>query len=412
MIKYLVLLLPFYIYAQSLKSLLDYASSSNELIMSKTLSSKAKQSKVKSSENDLFPTIDLGGFYQRKDKPSPFRSGTTYSEYAKVSYDIYTGGKKTNTIKQKENEFKSSKFDLSSTKNSIELAIVQDFYNIKSAESKLLAREEASRAVKAQLERMQKFFKASLATSDDVDRLQSAYDSNIYIIESIKFKLLSLKKSLELKVGKKIVALDGSVFKKVDDDTVYELDAIKSLKATKQSILNASAIIESYYYPQIRIEDSYNFYGYKDKPYILGHPINLIYKQNTVMATLNFRVFDFGVLSEAKKAAVLEAEALNKQIIYREKEQVYQQELAVHRIKTARLNIKSAKSALKAGESALKSITQKYNSGIVDNVVYLDALSAKTEAKSTYKEALNNLELAYALYYYYNAKKLGEYLSE
>ena len=406
-------MIPMFMYGDGLKSLLEYAASSNELIVSKTLSSQAKESEVKSSKNDLFPTVDLGGFYQRKDKPTPFQSGTVYSGYAKLSYDIYTGGKKTNTIKQRKNELKSSKFDLGATKKSIELAIVQDFYNIKSAESILLAREEASNAVKAQLERMQKFYKASLATSDDVDRLQSAYDSNIYVIESLKFKLLSLKKSLELKVGKKIDVLDNSVFKKIDTHEAYELDAIKSLKATQQSILNASEIIDSYYYPQIRIEDTYNLYGYQDKPYIFGRPINLIYNQNKVMATINFRLLDFGVLSEAKRATLLRADALNEQIKYKKKEQTYQQELATQRIKTAKLNIKSAKSALKSGKSALKSITQKYDSGIVDNVVYLDALGAQTEAKATYEEALNNLELAYALYYYYyNAKKLGEYIDE
>ena len=409
-IKYLILILPVFIYAESLKSLIEYATTKNELIISKDLSAQSKASVLKSSESSLFPTIDVGGYYMRSDDASPFQSGTTYSGYAKVAYDIYTGGKKTNTIEQKKNEYKSSSFEYEATKNSIELAIVQDFYNIKSLNATLLARLDASNAVKAQLERMKKFLKASLATSDDVDRLQSAYDKNIYGIEQLKFEILSLWKSLELKVGKEIKSLDESVFKKIDDTQEDELDNIKALRATKKSILNASEIIDSFYYPQIKIEDTYSLYGYDDEP--TGLPIELLDNQNKIMATLNFRVFDYGSIGEAKMSVRLSADALNEQITYQTKEQKLQQDLAKHRILTATLNIKSSASALKSGTSALETITQKYNSGIVDNVVYLDALTSQTDAKAMYESSLNNLELAYALYYYYNGKKLKEFLNE
>jgi len=410
MIKFLFMLVPLFLYADSLKSLIDFATSKNELIISQELTTKSKASAVKSSEGDLFPTIDVGAYYQRYDESSPIMPGTTYSGYATLGYDIYSGGKRSNTIKQKKNEYKSSSYEYESVKNSVELAIVQDFYNIKSLKASLLAREDASNAVKAQLERMQKFLSASLATSDDVDRLQSAYDKNIYGIEQIKFEILSLQKSLELKVGKKIETLDESVFEKIDNTDADELDNIKSLRATKKSILNASEVMDSYYYPQIRIEDTYSIYGYADEP--TAFPIQQLDNQNKLMLTLNFRVFDFGTIGEAKESVRLSADALNEKITYQTKEQSLQLELAKHRILTATLNIKSSASSLKAGTSALKTITQKYNSGIVDNVVYLDALTAQTDAKAMYESSLNNLEIAYALYYYYNGKKLKEYLSE
>ena len=412
MIKYLLLLLPIFVYAQSLKSLLEFATSSNELIVSQTLLSESKKSDLQSSQNSLYPTLDMGAFYQRSDAPNPFQPGTTYSGFAKLSYEVYNGGAKRDTIKQKKSSFLSSQFDVESVKNSVELSIVQKFYNIKSTESRLRAREEASKAVLAQLERMKQFFKASLATSDDVDRLQSAYDSNVYAIESIKFELFSLKKSLELQVGLQVKTLDASAFKKVSEVENEELVAIDSLRATKRSLMSASEVIDSYYYPQIKLEDTYSLYGYMDDAKFGGQVIDQITHQNKIVATLNFRLLDFGVLGEAKRAVVLQADALNEKIKYQTKEQKLQQELARERIKTAELNIKSSKSALKSASSALKTITEKYNSGIVDNVVYLDALSTQTEAKATYETSLNNLELAYALYYFYNGKKLGEYLSE
>jgi outer membrane protein len=410
--KYLLMALPLFLYGESLQTLLEHASNHNELVVSKSISKDAKQSELKSSESNYFPTVDIGGFYQRLDDANPMSPGTTYSGYAKVGVDIYNGGATKYAIEQKEDELRASGFVYEATKKNVALSIVQDFYNYKTLEANLLALQDESKAVKAQLNRMQSFYEAKLATSDDVDRLQSAYDKNIYDIESMKFQLLSLKKSLELKVGKKIDTLDNSSFTKLEDKNTQELDSIKALRAQKSSIINKSETIDSYYYPQIRVEDTYSFYGYMDEPVTPGFTIELPDQQNKIMATINMRIFDFGAIGEAKEAVQLNAKALSQEIIYQNKEQKMNQELALSRIETAKLNIKSATSALKAADSALVSITEKYNNGIVDNVVYLDALSMQTESKSRYEASLNNLEISYALYYYYNGKKLEEFLNE
>ena len=403
-------MIPALLLCDDLKSLLDEAKKSNNNIIAKKISKQSKQKEMESSKNAYYPTIDLNGFYQRYDKKNTFMSGTTYGGGATVGFDLYDGGKKYHTIKQKKYEFSSSDYQYKDTQKSIALLIVEDFYNIKTLISLLNAREDASKAVKAQLQRMQKFYDAKMATSDDVDRLQAAYDKNIYAIESLKFKILTLKQSLELKVGREIDSFDNSKFKKIQDTDVTELDSIKALTASKNSVLSKSETIDSIYYPQIRFQDSYTFYGYEDEPVIFNQPVEQLDKQNKLMATINLRLIDFGVISKQKEAIKLKAKALDEQILYKTKEQKMQQKLAKARIKTARLNIKTAKSAMKASKSALETITQKYNAGIVDNVVYLDALSSQTESKATYEKSLNDLELAYAIYYYYNGKNIEDYL--
>ena len=410
-IKILISLsIPALMYGDSLKSMIDYASKNNELVISKNLSKLSKAEEVESSKSAYYPTLDVGAFYQRYDKSSPIMPGTTYAGYATIALDIYNGGKKSYTLEQKKEEHLASSYEYESTRKNTQLSIVQNFYTIKNLEATLKAYEDSSVAVKAQLERMKKFLKAKLATSDDVDRLQSAYDKNIYSIESIKFEIISLKKALEIKVGKKIDTLDSSEFVKTDTTTSDELDYIKALRATKSSIVNASEVVDSYYYPQIKLEDTYSVYGYADEP--TAFPIEQLDNQNKLMVTLNMRVFDFGAISQTKKSIELSAQAIDKQISYQSKEQKMNQELALYRIQTAKLNIKSSQSALKAASSALETITQKYNSGIVDNVVYLDALSSQTDAKALYESSLNNLEIAYALYYFYNAKNLEEFLND
>jgi len=419
MMKKLLLLsiVPALLFADDLKSLLEFAKANNNLINASKITVASKEKELQSAKSNYYPTLDANAFYKRDDAPTPFQPGTVYGASAKIGFDLYDGGKKSYTEKQKSNEQKAADFSYRDTKKSTLLLITKDFYNLKSLNASLQAREEASNAVKAQLERVKHFYEAQLATSDDVDRLQSAYDSNIYAIESLKFQITALKKALELQVGKTITTLEDSTFIKTLRQNKNELDSIQALKYNKLSLENLSKTITSYYMPTIRIEDRFSVYGYQDKPSIQipipgvpPAPIQVLDNQNQIMATVGIRLFDFGTLREQKEAIELQADALNEQILFKSKEQQMQLELASQRIHTARLNIKSSKSALKAAKSALTTITEKYNAGVVDNVVYLDALSSKTEAKARYETALNNLEIAYALYYYYNNKDLEEFI--
>ncbi|MEO1954771.1 MAG: TolC family protein, partial [Campylobacterales bacterium] len=105
---------------------------------------------------------------------------------------------------------------------------------------------------------------------------------------------------LELKVGKSITTLDNSKFRKSLAQKSLELDAIKAIKENKNALINLSETIDSYYYPNIRIEDSYTFFGYKDKPVYAGQAIPMLDTQNKLILTLGLRLFDFGTLSEQK----------------------------------------------------------------------------------------------------------------
>ena len=61
----LFLSIPALMNAESLKSLIDYASKNNELVISKNLSKLSKEQEVKSSKSAYYPTLDVGAFYQR-----------------------------------------------------------------------------------------------------------------------------------------------------------------------------------------------------------------------------------------------------------------------------------------------------------------------------------------------------------
>ena len=401
------LLVPALICADDLKSLLDFATKNSDLVVAKTLTKDAKSKELDAQKSAYYPTLDVGAFYQRLDERSPYMPGDTYAGYAKVGVDIYDGGRKSSLVDQKQNELKSSSFDTEATKKSLSLQIVQDFYTIKNLQASLQAKTEADKSLQAQLYRMTQFYIAKVATKDDVDRLQAAYDTNVYDMEAVKLQILSAKKLLELKVGKSIDSLDDSSFKELRDESYELIDATKALIAQKDSIKYSAESLESVYYPVLRVEDSYSVYGYDRTD--IQHPEGAK-DQNKLMVTLNMRIFDNGSMQKSKEAILANAQSLNTQINYLTKEQKANFAIARASLETSKAEITSAASALEAAKSAFKTIEEKYNAGIADNVTYLDALASLTGAKALYTKALNDEQVAYATYYFYSGKNIEEFL--
>lgn len=409
--RLLFLVIPIFIYGDSLKELMEIAQNQNDLVISKQYLQESKSKELDSKNSAYFPTLDVGGFYKRDDEASPFQAGDTYSGFAKLSYDIYDGGKRSSQSDQANYAFKSSEFDTEAYKKSLSLQIAQDFFTIKSLQASLNAREEAQESLKKQLERTKSFFEAKMATSDDIDRVQADYDTNIYEMESMKFQILSLKSALSLKVGKNIDTLDDSSFIKTSTDKYETLDATKALIAQNKSLKYGAEAIDSFYYPNVKIEDTYSLYGYdREDPALTLMGATPLENQNTLLLSINFRVFDYGALRDTKEAVLLSSQALNSQISYQTKEQEIQRKLSLSRIDTAKIRIQSALSALNAATSAFNTIEKKYNAGIVDYIVYLDALTKRTSSKALYESGLNELEIAYAILYFYSGKNIKEEL--
>jgi len=157
-----VLLLPVLIYGEGLKELINVSTKQNDLLLSKELSKESKAKDLESKESGYFPTLDLGAFYKRDDEASPFQAGDVYSGFAKLSYNIYDGGKRSSNVDQAKEEFQSSSYESQATKKSMALQITQDFFNLKSLEAALESKVEAQKSLKAQLQRVERFYEARL----------------------------------------------------------------------------------------------------------------------------------------------------------------------------------------------------------------------------------------------------------
>lgn len=406
--KYLLLLLPALVCGDNLKTILDYAGKNNNLVQASKLIEDSRAQDIQTKENALYPSIDVGGNMQHLKELPAGQPGDIYSVYAKISYDIYDGGKKSSLVNSAKNDYKSSLYNYNATKDNLNLDVVQDFYLIKNLKGSLLAKQEAGKSLGEQLNRIKKYFEARLATKNDIDRIQSSYDTNNYEIESIKFQIIQATKTLELKVGKNIDSIENSTFIEILENKFEENSNIKSMKAKRDALLSNIEVINSASLPQLKIENTYSKFNYGQTNE--NHPAGLD-NQNNLTLTASMKLYDFGVNKSEKQSVMIQAQALSKEIDYKIEEQKIQNNISIARIMASKAKINSSQSALKAAKSAFEVMTEKYNAGLVDYVSYLDSLTSKTNAIVAHEISLNELQTAYAIYYYYNGKNLQDMIN-
>lgn len=404
---FISLMVPAFIYAQGLKELLTNALANNNMVSSNQLLEQAQKSTLEASKSSYFPTLDISGGYQSLNQKSANTPGDVYNGAVNVGFDIYDGGYKSNTIKRNRQLLKSAQFTTSAYKKSLQLSIIQDFYDIKNTQSTIKALNEEKIQLEAELTRIEQFFQVGSATKDEVDKLKAELSNNLYQIETAKYQLLSLKKLLAIKVGTQIGALDDSSFIAPEYKEQEISDSIQALKATAKSYEYTAKSINAGYMPTLRLDDTYSFYEYDRTD--ATHPES-VPNQNKLVLSFSMRLFDDGNIKKQKEAVMYQKLSLEKEIKQSKEEQDTNVALAISKIQTAKAQIASAKSTLESAKSAYETILEKYKVGAVDNVSYLDALSKQTSAVAQYDTALNALQVAYATYYYYINKDIKEYV--
>lgn len=109
--RLLFLILPALMYADNLKSILEYAHKNNNLVQSYKYTKDAKEREVESKKSDYFPKIDIGASYKNTSDTTLFQISDIYSGYGRVEFDIYDGGIKSSLLDRAKNEHKASLHD-------------------------------------------------------------------------------------------------------------------------------------------------------------------------------------------------------------------------------------------------------------------------------------------------------------
>ena len=408
------MMLPLLVSAQSydLKSLIVHAGSSSALIKAKEIGMKAKKEEVEAARSAYWPTFDVGAGYDMKSPNTIVAPGGTATAYASLNMELYDGGRKDALLRGKGFEYDASRFEKEAFKKSMTLEIVQHYFTIQKQKANLQALKERSNELKAQIERIRKFRTAGLSSQEDIDKLQAVYDNNAYTIESTELALAQSREQLQLLCGLPVTSLKQSRFKEVKKTTFEFFEQIRMMQAQAHAVAESANAIDAAYKPQVKLSDIYSGSHYNDTASMPGFPGDglLPDHQNSLVVSMNMRLFDHGRMAKESEAVKYKRLALLSEIEYAKKEQKMNFRLAQKSLRTTRSKLKSAKSALRSAQSTYRVVKQKFNVGLEDNIAYLDALAQKTLTQARYEETLYDYEIGKSIYYYYAGKDPKEFI--
>jgi len=406
------LLFPLFVFAQSygLSTLVENANNENRLIKAKEIIIKAKKEEVEAAKSAYWPTVDVGASYSYISPNSLVSPGRTAKGYAKVSMNLYDGGRKNALLSAKRYEEEAALFEKSAFEKSITLNIVRQYYGIRKYKATLQALAERSTELRAQIKRVQKFKLSGLATQEEVDKLQAEYDGNNYTMANNKLELQRSEKNLQLLSGLPAKHLKNDHFREPKNIEFEIFENIKMLQSNANAIGENSNAIDAGYGAQVNISDTYYQSNYSDTVTLPGLGGLLLDHQNTLMVSVDMRLFDKGRMAKESEAVKYQKLALLSEIEYAEDEQEMNFHLSQKSLETIRTRLKSAKSALRAAKSTYDVLKEKFEVGLIDNIAFLDALTQKTLAQARYKETLYDYEIGKSIYYYYAGKDPKEFI--
>jgi len=384
--------------AITLKELINKTLENNQNLKANTFTQKAKQKTFESVKNIYNPNLIVGGSYNRLDLDvRNVQVVNTTTAFAKLSVNLYDGGKNKALKKQKLYDYEAQKFQNITSKKETILNLVTLYFNLKTTEENIKVYEEKSKSLKAQYDRIKTKYDMKMTTIDDVLKLKSEYEANLYTIEELKYQKTELLQNIKLLSGIEITSLDTKKLPDVKNLTYTESSDIKALKLNLKANEENINIAKSAKKPQLKLEDSLNFYAYSD--YNEKLLSDLPDKQNQFSLTLTYNLFDTSSKAKTESAKLAKLATANK-LSFASQQEKTDFFLAKRKLQTQILKLKSLKSAVEMANSVYDIIKVKYENGVVDNITYLDALSKKIYNLALYKQALNNLEIAKANYYF------------
>ncbi len=407
-----LMVIPLFGFAQTgnLKSLIEEASKHNQNIQAKSQQIDAKEAELDAQKRTFWPTLDIGVSESLTDPVSLVSPGKITSGFMKIGMDIYDGGKRGALKRAKGHEYQAVAYEKEAFKKSVTLDIVHRYYGFKAYQAQLEALGEKSKALSAQMNRIRRFKSTGLAVQDDIDKLQAAYDENLYQIEAVKMALETQRQNLKLLSGVEIAPNSNSRFVMLKSLKLDSLENVKILNARADAIEESADAIGAVYRPQVRVEDTYVKSNYDDVV-DSGFGSNILLDhQNALKISATMRLFDGGTTSKIQESLRYQKLALKSQKAYATQEQKSYFSLAKRRLLTVEAQLGSAKSGLIASRSSYKATLLRYEQGIADHIEYLEALTVESEASARLKAVEYDYEIAKSLYYYYAGKDPKEYV--
>ena len=385
----------------------------NPLIEARNTESKALRSEKKALYGEYLPKVALGYAYQNTLNPDIFYPERVDGMFLEAQWLLFDGLKREGKLETAEYKIKAKEAQAKSTKDKLELKIIQEYFNALSVEGKLNALKHQQKELKESIAKYEKFYGVGLATLDTLEAIKAQSYQNSYAIESLKLAYKAHLEQLSLLSGVQVTLLNASA--KLQE---VSLEIQKQQREDLQANFYATKAMESAksqytYFPQIALTNRYTRYNYHNRNIPLL-PFNIPLEdpsyQNIFGISISFTLFDSFATLRARESARLNALAANLKYAYLKNSQDKELIIAKEALKSAKEKITWAKSGVKSASIAYSYAKEKFNAQLIDYTQYLNALSTLLNAQSFYDEARFNYEIKKAEFLYKNGNALVEFV--
>lgn len=374
------------------------------------------------AQREFLPTLD--GSYSFQDTNNTYRTIQAQSAQLQAKWEIFSGLKTYNKVREKSALYRSSVADRANMQEQIFLNVIEQYYTYFSNKSQKIALEQQHKQLEENIKRTEKLYRSGLTTIDDVESLRAEilsteHDMANIVLEMERNKLmLSLLTNLEVKELSRVTI-------KMPTFTLQKRQDLVALEEQANSVIYQAKQIT--YLPTVALSDTFawNSLGsVGSKPALLdllgndgsafggSNFMKMSYPptQNVIGVSVNMRLFDWFNLSKQKEAMRYSAMQRQKELAYKKYEQEKDERLYRKSIEIAEARIKSAEAALKSASVSFDNVARRYEAQVLNFSDYLQSLSRRFSAESTYTQSLNDYEIEKARYIYYSGQQIEDYI--
>lgn len=396
----------------------------NYNLEAKELAILQAQAVNRAAYGEFLPTLD--GAYQYQDTDNPSMRLKAHTSSAKANWEIFSGFKTYNKVREKGSLYRASIEDKEHTKDQLFLNIIEQYYGYFTNHAQLLSLEQKRTQLESNIRRVERLYNAGLTTIDDVESLRAEVLATEHEIANIKMEIEKNKFMLSLLSQSEVEALERKTIK----TPLFKLDEnrhdLNMLNFQAQSAKYQARQIN--YLPIVSVSDTYVINSDIDKPgaitpkdptmnmpnipgfdttSILRRQFPLNQNQIMISATIHLDALTIYRQNEAARLGYMKS---LKELAYKKEEQKKDERMYRKSLEIAVAKIKASEAALRSANIAFDNVAKKYDAQILNFTDYLQSLTKKVEAEATYNQALNNYEMQKAYYIYYSGQDLAQHI--
>ncbi len=393
----------------------------NYNLEAKELAILQAQAVNRAAYGEFLPTLD--GAYQYQDTDNPSMRLKAHTSSAKANWEIFSGFKTYNKVREKGLLYRASIEDKEHTKDQLFLNIIEQYYGYFTNRAQLLSLEQKRTQLESSIKRVERLYNAGLTTIDDVESLRAEVLATEHELANIKMEIEKNKFMLSLLSNTEVEALERKSIK----TPLFKLDEnrhdLNMLNFQAQSAKYQARQIN--YLPIVSVSDTYvinsditknGSLAFKDLPPGMNandmlpmiqrsFPLN----QNQIMISATIRLDALTIYRQNEAARLGYMKSL-KELAYKKEEQKKDERMYRKSLEIAVAKIKASEAALRSANIAFDNVAKKYDAQILNFTDYLQSLTKKVEAEATYNQALNNYEMQKAYYIYYSGQDLAQHI--